>query len=236
MSKLNCNDQSNIKEETFNRELRLLIEQSQETIQVQGNLPVELVCLNKYWAIYKTMKPSEHYQYFETLFNRNRLAILNCQHDDGWIKNTNLTIQFGEEVEDPCPKIMISKIYNVAIELQVREEKILDDSGEQFASGEGGKNLMRPSIILLHLARIFYHLTDTDDKVVLRNIVGYYEDELGVPEHCRIGIPRIPIFQSSNWALEILGIPNIMKKMGYKRPSDNEISNVINMVFNNDAI
>lgn len=255
---------SQFKSSAFDREFRLVIKQSQETIQARhehtiemGNIPSELVCLNKYLAIYNSMQPQEHYLYFETLYNRNRSAILNCRQSDMWIKNGKLSIQFGEGVKELFEKckqirIMISSIYNMAVDLQIQAEKGIDGIDEKFASDIGGKDLIRPNILLLHLMRIFYHLNDSDDKVALGKIVTEIENDLGIPED-RKTVGKEP-WNNTNLATSLStaatggGLSglfsmatNMMKKMGYEPPaglqppSDSDISNVINTVFNNDT-
>src|SRR3989338_4112537 len=156
----------------FDREFRSLVKQAQETIQARygmtmelGDARPELTCLNRYINIYNNMVPEEHYCYFETLYNRNRSAILNCVKDDRWIRTGRLLIQFGEGMkgmERKCEliRIMLSDIFLIACDLQDSAIKSLDVIDEAFAQAAGGKDLIRPQILLLHLTRIFYHLNE----------------------------------------------------------------------------
>jgi len=245
------------KKQGFDREIKQLIKQSEETIISRysslieiGETPVELVCLKRYLNLYTTMEPEEHYCYFETFYNRYRSEILNCLKDDSWIKNTNLVIQFGEGIRglfEKCGsiKIMLSNIYIIACDLKEKAEQALDGIDEQFVSGAGGKDIIRPNILLLHLLRIFYHLNDGSDKNQLAKIISELETELGIPTDRK----TVDSSQSqSNSGDGEEGLSSIfsmatgmMKRMGFqppenmKTPTNKEISQVIDRVFNNDA-
>jgi hypothetical protein len=252
------------KKGAFNREFRALFKQSEETINARygmtmelGDVRAELICLKRYLAIYNNTSPQEHYRYFETLYNRKRPEILNCLKDDRWIRTGNIIIQFGDgtkstrEIEEKRKqvRIMLSDIFLIACDLQEQAEKSLDGIDESFAQAAGGKDLIRPNIILLHLMRIFYFLNDSADKVLLGEIVTRLEDDLGVPVKT-VNVPGaeipVPVPTASPSATGGLSglftmATNMMEKMGYKPPpgmkppSENEISNVISTVFNNET-
>lgn len=251
------------KKMAFDKEFRSLVKQAQETIQARygmsmefGDVRPELVCLNRYLSIYNNMDPQEHYRYFETIYNRRRSEILNCLKDDRWIRTGNLVIQFGEgikstrEIEEKRKqvRIMLSDIFLIACDLQAQAERALDGIDEKFAQAAGGKDLIRPSIILLHLIRIFYHLNDGADKVALGEIVTQLEDDLGVTKKTVAGEPwkaQLPNASSPAATGGLSGLftmaTSMMEKMGYKPPpgmkppSENEISTVISTVFNNET-
>lgn len=253
------------KKSAFDREFKLFVKQAQETITARygmsiefGDIRSELVCLNRYVNIYNSMDPSEHYRYFETLYNRKRSEILNCLKDDRWIRTGNINIQFGEgirstkEIEEKRRqvRIMISDIFLIACDLQNQAEKALDGIDENFAQAAGGKDLIRPNILLLHLMRIFYHLNDGTDKDQLGLIVTQLEDDLGVGKKT-VGTEPWKVASQAAAASAptatggLSGLfsmaTNMMEKMGYKPPagmvppSENEISNVISTVFNNET-
>ena len=254
---------SEYKKTAFDREFRLLVKQAQETIQARygvsielGETRAELVCLNRYLGIYNSMSPQEHYSYFETLFNRNRNGILNCLKDDRWIRKGRLVIQFGEGIKgmpERCKqiRIMLSDIFLIACDLQQTAEKAFDGIDEEIAQSAGGKDLIRPNILLLHLLRIFYHLTDGSDKDSLGIIVTQLENELGVSKKTVGSEPWItptPAPPSTTQPAVSGGLSglftmatNMMERMGYKPPpglkppSENEITNVISTVFNNET-
>ena len=253
---------SEYKKTSFDREFRNLIKQAQETIQARygvslelGETRTELVCLNRYLNIYNSMVPQEHYSYFETLYNRNRTAILNCLKDDRWIRTGRIVIQFGEGIKgmpERCKqiRIMLSDIFLIACDLQQSAERALDGLDEQIAQSAGGRDLIRPNILLLHLLRIFYHLNDGADKEQLGIIVTQMENELGVAKKTVGSEPwSAPVSTTATTqgatTTGLSGLftmaTNMMEKMGYKPPagmkppSEGEISNVISTVFNNET-
>ena len=250
------------KKTSFDKEFRHLIKQAQETIQTRygvslelGEIRPELVCLNRYLSIYNSMSPQEHYHYFETLYNRNRSAILNCLKDDRWIRTGRIVIQFGEGIKgmhERCKqiRIMLSEIFLIACDLQQTAERSLDGIDEEIAQSAGGKDLIRPNILLLHLIRIFYHLNDGADKELLGNIVTQMENDLNVSKKTVGNEPWInpsvtAPTQTSAAGGGLSGLftmaTSMMEKMGYKPPpglkppSEGEISNVISTVFNNET-
>lgn len=251
------------KKKAFDREFRALIKQAQETIQARhgttielGEVRPELICLNRYLSIYNNMDPQEHYCYFENIFNRHRSLVLNCLKDDRWIRTGRLVIQFGEgiksskEIEEKRKqvRIMLSDIFLIACELQSNAEKTLDGIDEKFAQDAGGKDLIRPNVLLLHLIRIFYHLTDGDDKTRLGEIVTQLENDLGVAKKTVGGEPWKAPELPANAATTTGGLSGLftmatsmMQRMGFqpppgmKPPTEGEISNVINTVFNNET-
>lgn len=256
---------SEYKKQSFDREFRSFLKQAEETIIAKYNISIEfgntrpeLVCLKRYLSIYnnKDNLPQEHYCYFETLYNRKRSEILKCLKDDRWIRTGNVVIQFGEGVKTTPEleerrrqvRIMVSDIFSIACDLQKQAEKRLDGIDESLANDIGGKDLIRPSILLLHLMRIFYHLNDGIDKTPLGEIVTELEDALGVTKKT-VGedpwnLPAKPIESLStgdSGGLSVLFTmaTNMMETMGckpppgMKPPSEAEINNVINNVFTN---
>ncbi len=266
----NVTDQLALKSEykklAFDREFRALVKQAEETIYAKynvsielGNTRPELVCLRRYLSIYnnKDSTPQEHYCYFETLYNRQRSEILNCLKDDKWIRTGNIVIQFGEGIKTTPEleqrrrqvRIMLSDIFLIACDLQKQAEKSLDGIDASFAQGVGGKDLIRPNILLLHLMRIFYHLNDGIDKNPLGEIVTQLEDDLGVTKKTvsdnpwNTPTPKPNETSNTENAGGLSGLftmaTNMMEKMGckpppgMKPPSEAEINNVISNVFNN---
>lgn len=251
------------KKNAFDKEFRSLVKQAQETINARygtaielGEVRAELVCMNRYVSVYNATDPEEHYRYFETIYNRKRSEVLNCLKDDRWIRTGNLTVQFGEgirstrEIEEKRKqvRIMLSDIYLIACDLQALAEKALDGIDVSYAKDAGGKDLIRPSIILLHLIRIFYHLNDGADKIQLGEILTQMENDLGVTnktvptfgEAGKAPTPSVPVATGGLSGLFTMAT-SMMEKMGYKPPpgmkppSENEISSVISTVFNNET-
>lgn len=247
------------KSESFNRELRLLIQQSDETVRERyhvsiklGEVRAELVCLNKFLNMYSKMKPEEFYQYFENIFNRKRSEILNTLKDDRWLRTGRVAVQIGEgsrkELAETLKqhRIMLSDIFLIACELQEKAEETLSGLDEEFTQGAGGKNLIRPNILLLHTMRIFYHLADGPDKKALGTIVTQLETDLSLKTRTVGNEPWLkhaPSTPAGGTGTAFSGIfnmaTNLMEKMGYtppagmKPPSETEITDVIGKVFNN---
>jgi hypothetical protein len=146
---------------------------------------------------------------------------------------------------------MLSEIFLIACDLQQTAERALDGFDEQIAQAAGGKDLIRPNILLLHLMRIFYHLNDGADKESLGIIVTQLENELGVAKKTVGSEPWVtttPISTSGQQTAASGGLSGLftmatsmMEKMGYKPPpgmkppSEGEISTVISTVFNNET-
>lgn len=174
----------------FDRELRALLSQSGEILDtrygIRNNVKVrkETSCMERFESIYNKLPASEFYVYFEKLFKRRRNLILKSLDNDSWLKNGNIVIQFGEDVKElqgKCDniKILLSNIYNCALELKESSINTFSDFSEELAGQD--KNIIRPSIVLLHLMRIFYILTENeDDKLALSIIVNTLEEDLNV--------------------------------------------------------
>lgn len=215
---------SEYKKQCFDREFRSLLKQAEETIISKygvsiefGNTRPELICLKRYLSIYnnKESQPQEHYCYFETLYNRKRSEILNCLKDDRWIRTGNVVIQFGDGVKTTPEleqrrrqvRIMLSDIFLIACDLQTQAEKRLDGIDESFSQDIGGKDLIRPNILLLHLMRIFYHLNDGIDKTPLGEIVTQLEDILGVNKKTVGEDPFNSVKSNTNPTVETILVP-----------------------------
>jgi hypothetical protein len=247
--------------EAFDKEFRLLIKQAQETVQARyglslelGEVRTELICLNRYLSLYNNMTPPEHFQYFENIYNRHRTQILNTLASDIWLRNGRIAIQFGDGVREVMERsklirIPLSEVFLIACELQATAEKAMDGIDEKFISGAADKDLIRPNILLLHLMRIFYHLNDGADKEPLGVIVTHIENELGVQKKT-VGsepwkVQAVPPInpQSAQGGLSSLFdmATGMMSKMGFqpppgiKRPTEQEMGNVISSVFQSET-
>jgi len=254
---LGDNDKLKSKIESFDREIRSLIKQSEDTIKSKYGEKtdrIELEYLSRYLSIYKNTKPEEHFQYFEIIYNKNHTDILNTIKDDRWIRSGNIVVQFGEgtkvssEMENKRKKIKIpiSDIYKIATELHLMAEKTLQGVDNKLADKSLAKDLIRPNILLLHLMRIFYYLKNGDEE--LGKIVTHLETELCVPKRTVLPDPIKVVGQTLNSPAASNGLTSLftmatsmMERMGYKPPpgmkppSDGEISQVINTVFGNET-
>lgn len=256
---------ADFKKSSFDREFRMFIKQATEVIETRysaliemGEIRPEQVCLNRYLGIYNAMTPEEHFEYVETVYNRYRVNILNTLNDDNWIRKGNVVIQFGQGVKglpEKCKlvRIMVSSIYQMACELQVQAEKSLEGLDEKYSQGAGGKNLIRPRILLLHLFRMFYYLNDGIDKPQLGTIVTACEEELGItkktvgsePWNVNTNLNASNVANALGNGAGLSGIftmaTTMMEKLGYKppegikAPSEAEITNIMTGVFNHET-
>src|SRR5690606_18981605 len=138
--------------EAFDKEMKSLIKQLEETIKSKyGNNASnrsEFECLNRYSSIYKNTKAEEHIEYFQKLYEKRRVDILNTLKDDKWLRTGNIIIQFGEGTEVPKDienrrkkiKLLISDIYKMAVDLQTAAEKTMDGIDNRLADESIGKD------------------------------------------------------------------------------------------------
>ena len=263
------------KKTSFDHEVRALIKQAQDTViskypdEAVRELkpPMELVSLNRYNTIYTNMSPTEHYKYFETIFNRKRMEIITClkgdaskgeRHiDDRWLRTGNIVVQFGEGTKAPSReieekrklvRIMLSDIYLIACDLQRQAEEVLSEIGADTGDKDISRDLIRSSILMLHLMRIFYHLNEGNDKKQLGEIVTFLEIELGVSKRT-ISMSSVDVATKAATAGAATGglsslfhlATNMMKQFGVEPPKDmippseEEITKVISNVFSNEA-
>jgi hypothetical protein len=253
------------KRNSFDREVRALFVQAEQTIKSKygtsielGDIRPELHFLNRYAAVYKNKDavPEDHYPYFELMYNRNRVKILNSFVDDSWLREGNVIIQYGEGIKGienraGQVKILLSVIYRIACDLQKDAEKRIEGLGEN-ADGEliqaaGGKDLIRPNILMLHLVRIFYYLNDGPDKSRLADLVTKLETELNVPKKTIEG-EALALQEAGSQPTMAGGLSglftlatNMMKNMGMTpppgmtTPTEKQIMDVIDNVFNNET-
>ncbi len=261
------------KKAAFDREFRALIKQATDTIISkfpdesvrEFDPPVELISLNRYNTIYAGTAPTEHYRYFETIYNSKRRDIISCLKgdatkgerylDDRWLCTGKVVVQFGEgikaasrELDEKRKQVQIrlSDIYLIACELQKQAEDLLGESGA--TSDSAGKDLIRTNILMLHLMRIFYHLNDGPDKKQIGEIVTYLETELGVSKRTVATAAADVAKQAATTPASSGGLSSLftmslsmMEKFGYKPPagltppSEEEITKVISGVFSNEA-
>lgn len=175
-------------QETFDQEIKSLFEQSSEILDNRfrinlGQPKPVIKYLNRYRQIYKGTLPSDHFVYFKTIFDEKKKYIFKSLEDDGWLKRGKVVIQFGShmaQLKGKCAdiKIKLSKIYNCAIELQESAYKVIGDMNQEML--EPSKDLIRPSIFMLHLLRIFYCVCSKEDQEVLLPSIGSLESDLGV--------------------------------------------------------
>lgn len=110
----------------------------------------------------------------------NGRVILN----DEWLLSNKITIDMRNTLRglnEDEKKLMsqrvleVSTIYNMALELYIKNTELMEQ-GEAIEE----LNLKRRHIILLHLIRIYYYLSDIATKKVLGVSINDLEDELGI--------------------------------------------------------
>jgi hypothetical protein len=215
-------------DQLFKHEMEALLTQSIEILDNRygldknmGNKNKTTEYLTRYSKIYKNTDPEEHHIYFEKLYKKYKNVIPETLNNDSWLVEGGIEIKFGEYnklLKDKCEniKIMISKIYNCAVELQNSALK-----NTQGLSGEivsKNKDLIRPSILLLHLMRIFYSVVSETDKQSLIKIIDTLEKELNVSNKIITSTPNL---------LEQCGFgPHLLQNGGEK----SSIAGVFNMI------
>ena len=237
-------------EELFDREMKALFTQSLEIFNLRYSVTINLgkpkkdiAYLNRYKSIYTATKPSEHFIYFEKLLADKRKWILNTLENDDWLKNGNIIIQFGEGVKglsEKCKdiKILLSKVYTCALELQESAKKLVSDLSDEYAQN---KDLIRPSIILLHLMRIFYAISNDEDKKQLGDIVTTLETDLNIK--VKTVKPQFtPSLRGASGFEDIFNIAKTAMKAGgidlpdeIQAPTNDQFTEVMNTLFSNDS-
>jgi hypothetical protein len=179
-------------------------------------------------------------------------VILKSLDNDNWIKNGNIVIQLGEhlDVKDKFKnyKIMLSKIYQCAIELQ--ESAIKTSSGLSSTLTTQNKDLIRPSILLLHLMRLFYAVCQEEDKNKLLEVIGVLEKDLNVKNRLvkpsllpQLGPHLMADGGNGSSLAPVFDVAtNLMKQVGLpvpddvKAPTDGQIIDVLQTIKNNEAV
>jgi hypothetical protein len=245
------------KDTLFDQEMKALYTQSLDILNTRyglstalGSIKKEIACLKKYNDIYVRTLQQEHFVYFEKLLIEKRSLILKSLDNDDWLKNGNIVIQFGKYIpalKDKCDniKIMLSKIYVAAVELQDSAYAIVNDLNEEYVGDN--KDLIRPSIILLHLMRLFYIVCEEDSsKLQLASMIGTLENDLNVKNRLIVTTtPQVPTIAPSTGA----GLANVftaitegLKQVGvqlpddFEPPSETQVNEVLNGILKNDAL
>lgn len=134
--------------------------------------------LEKYIRVYDRTEPEEHLYYFDKLYTLNRTAILRGPDRDGWLKNGNIVIHFGEEsrpIKDA--KIHLSVIYNTSCKIKKDTAELL----KGFPNSDQSKELVYPKKYLLYLYRIFNEVCESEeDQSKISDYIYDLEKETGV--------------------------------------------------------
>lgn len=249
-------------DQLFKHEMEALLTQSIEILDNRygldknmGNKNKTTEYLNRYTKIYNNTKPEEHHVYFKKLYKKYKNAIPETLNNDSWLVAGEIEIKFGEYnklLKDKCDniKIMISKIYNCAVELQTSALKNTKGLSGEIVSKN--KDLIRPSILLLHLMRIFYSVVSETNKQSLIKIIDTLEKELNVSNKIIPSNPNLleqfglgpHLLQNGGETSSIAGVFNMItsfcKASGIevpddmKPPTDGQLVEALNGVMQND--
>lgn len=175
--------------------------------------------LERYIKIYDRTDPEEHIFYFQKIFDHNRSGILRGPDRDQWINSGNIIIHFGEETGNPVrnAKIHLSLIYKTSIKLRNDMEEAL----EGLPDVEQSKELLYPTLLLLHLYRIFRDISvSNEDKSRLTEYIRKLEKETGSK-------PTSKTTSSESGDTSLDGLMNMatgfMEQMGMKLPDGHQL-------------
>ena len=189
--------------------------------------------LEKYIRIYDRTEPDEHLWYFTRLYTVNRTAILRGPDRDGWLKNGNIVIHFGEEAGRPIKdaKIHMSVIYNTSC-------KIKDDTIELLKglpNSDQSKELVYPKKYLLYLYRIFNEVCDSEeDQSKISDYIYDLEKETGTKRSGKKSGSSGDTLMDT--ATELMGQFGFKLPEGQSLPSGDELSKQLKGVMNNPQI
>ena len=233
--------------ELFDREMKSLFAQSLEILNLRygvsanlGKVKKDIIFLNRYKSIYTATNPSEHFVYFQSLLEDKRKSIFKSLENDDWLKNGDVIIQFGEGVKglsEKCKdiKILLSNIYNCALDLQESAKKLVSDLSDEYSQN---RDLIRPSIILLHLMRIFYAICNEEDRKSIGDIVTTLEVDLNI----RVKTVKPPQILGESSFESIFNIAKTAMQAGgielpddIKAPTNDQFQEVLTTLFSNDG-
>ena len=248
----------------FEQSLERLFKILQKVLEVKENYVLNLTgtnatltFLNKYIKAYEYDSAKygkegikSHINYFEKIYQANREAVLNGYKSDGWLRNGQIVIQFGEETNGigiSNVKILLSTIYNEACDIRVRaEEKLVGLSDDEYQKCQ---EIIYPEIILLHLYRIFVYILEqkpnSPDLTKLKTCLRDLEIELKITTPTTSVSSSTPSNSTENNLGGLGGLLNMatqfMQKIGMnvegiQMPSENDINSVIGNIFNNPQV
>lgn len=174
------------------------------------------------------MPKEEFFKAFESLYYAKKRFILNTLNDDDWLREDDIVIQFGkgiEGLEEKCKdvKIMLSHIYQCAVDLRDLSSKALSDLSDDMTANN--QDLIRPSILLLHLLRIFYTVVEESDKKQLTPLIDKLEKDLRVNNKLIKTVPMtIPSMSYDNIGASLANVfstlLNVAKETNIPLPPD----------------
>jgi hypothetical protein len=177
------------REQVFDAEIKKFFDhcvrilESYQKLQIISNDNHILRNLQRYKIVYNMTEVDTHIPYFQKVFRTYRDDLYNVLKDDKFLKDENIVIQYGEEIEDPDlkkrsekRKIEISSIYKISVEVQTTFEESL--KGLPESARGSNPELHYPQTLLLHLFRIFYAIYPQNKEVL--KVVQTLEKDLGI--------------------------------------------------------
>lgn len=133
--------------------------------------------LNSYIKVYNGMDPEDHVVYFENVFNTNRRMIMLGPQRDGWLRNGEVTIIFGEDCGKSFKNIKfhLSAIYSNACKVRDEVEDEIDG-----LPGITKPETSYPKHFLLNMYKIFHGIVESDtDKEKLQKHIDALTGDVG---------------------------------------------------------
>ncbi len=194
---------------------------------LQGKNPIS-TSLDKYTRVFEKTEVTDHIWSFNNIYDKNKTMILRGPGRDSWLRDRNVTIQYGEDTGlKNNIKIHLSSIYNTAC--KVRDD--IEESLHGLPNVEQSQELSYPTEFLLSLYKIFNEIvTKKSDRQKLANYIGTLERDLGKETTNSSGDGMDGMMNMATGLMEQMGI-----KMppGQKLPSGKEISNMFGQMMNN---
>lgn len=185
--------------------------------------------LENYIKTYDKTEPEDHLWYIRKIYENNKPAILRGPGRDNWIKNGNLIIQFGEDVgQNTNIKIHLSSIYGTACKLHDDTESSL----KGLPNADQSEELTYPSLILLHLYKLFHEIADKKEEK--EKIVQYVSDlssASGIKSSNKKS--NDPLGGLLGTVTDLMGQMGVKLPEGQKMPSQEEMGKMLGNMMNN---
>jgi hypothetical protein len=216
----------------FDKEVKTLFIQLKEVLnaneanklRIDDKPNIFMVTLERYIKAYSLSEAKEHVEYFENIFNKNRIPILNGLSSDSWLLNGKIKIIFGEGTPSANPRVAIqlSAIYSIASKLRKEAEDRLE--GMPNSDSENCIDLIRSDVILLHLYRIFRECCkEKQDRDKIVEVIKELEKDLGVGVTSTVNT-AVPDTTQNNPFGNILGAATqAFSGMGLKLPDGQKL-------------
>jgi len=221
---------------SLTKECRKLV---QDKFKEYGDLSSfhEIKKLDRFIKFSEVMEVPTLYIYFEKFYEKYGDKLLSVLTDDSFLKN-DVVIQFAEfetgPLKEKCKdvKILLSDFYNMALEIQsnAKMEMYVNKSDENI------HNLIRPNILILHLLRLCYIVSDDLEKTKIARPLTKLEKELGIRNLTHQQESKGNGFETlfNNFASIISDSMGIQIPANLKVPPDEELLNKTRMILSNE--